>query len=427
MENETPQSLQQETTSSPPLQPPATPEHYPLEHHKKKRSAGLMLAAILLVGLIGGGLIGYSLSYVAFNGKISNLQTQLSNLPPSNATYVSFANTSYVLNDNVSLANLYQQVRSSVVVIQDLVPEYSNFFGYLVGYSQQQGSGFVTLVNNQPVIVTNNHVMANAINATVTFVNGDSYSATLLGSDPQADLAIVAINASSSDLQPLTLISSSDLLVGDPVVAVGSPYGLSGTLTTGVISALGRTITETSSQNSAINIPDVIQTSTAINPGNSGGPLLNYRGDVVGITTAGVSNSQGLGFAIPSETILREINDLVTKGSYTQHPSLNANGVDMNYQIANAMGTNITYGWLVESVSNQNGLKGGSTQATILGSKVTIGGDIIIAINGTRITNTDDLLSYLEQHTLPSQAIDFTVLRNGEIQTVSVTIGKLSV
>lgn len=411
------------------MENPPVPQ-FPPPQNAAKRFSAVLLVTVLLVGLVGGGLLGFALSYSILNGKISDvqsqLQTQLQNLPPTNATYVSYPNTTYVLSDNVSLANLYQQVRSSVVVIQDLVPEY-NFFGYLSGYAQQQGSGFVTLVNNQPVIVTNNHVMQNAINATATFVNGDSYPAALLGSDPQADIAVITINATSIDLQPLALISSSGLQVGDPVVAVGSPYGLSGTLTTGVISALGRTITETSSsQNSGINIPDVIQTSTAINPGNSGGPLVNYRGEVVGITTAAVSNSQGLGFAIPSDTILREVNALVTNGSYTQHPSINAVGADMNYQIANAIGTNVTYGWLVESVATQNGLKAGSTQVNILGSNVIIGGDIITAINGTRITNTDDLLSFLEEHTLPSQTVDFTVIRGGQTQTVSVTIGKLS-
>lgn len=213
--------------------------------------------------------------------------------------------------------------------------------------------------------------------------------------------------------------------VGDPVVAVGSPYGLSGTLTTGVISATGRTITEDSSTNqNGQTIADIIQTSTAINPGNSGGPLLTYNSDVVGITTAGISNSQGLGFAIPSDTIIREITSLVTSGSYNQHPSINADGTDMNYQIAQAMGTTTTYGFLVESVSTQNGLQGGNTQKTILGSSVTTGGDIIIAINNQLITNTDDLLSYLEQHTLPGQTINFTVIRNGQQQTVQVTIGK---
>jgi S1-C subfamily serine protease len=225
----------------------------------------------------------------------------------------------------------------------------------------------------------------------------------------------------------LKLVSSDTLQVGDPVVAVGSPYGLSGTLTTGVISSLGRTITEqSSSSNAGQTIPDIIQTSTAINPGNSGGPLLDYSGEVVGITTADISNSQGLGFAIPSDTITRELNALVTSGSYTQHPTINAQGTDMNYQIAQAMRTSVTYGWLVESVSAQNGLKGGSTQATILGSNIMIGGDIVIAINGVRITNTDDLLSYLEQHTLPGQTASFTVVRSGQTQTVSVAIGTVS-
>jgi S1-C subfamily serine protease len=278
------------------------------------------------------------------------------------------------------------------------------------------------------VIVTNNHVVQDAINVTVTFADGDSYPAKVLGSDQLADLAVLTITPMPSGLTPLTLGSSDTLQVGEPVVAVGSPYGLSGTLTTGVISALGRTITEESSttQSTGPTIPDIIQTSTAINPGNSGGPLLNYAGEVVGITTAAVSSSTGLGFAIPSDTIIRELSSLVTTGSYNRHPSIDATLTDMNYPIAQAMGTSVTCGSLVESVSTQNGLKGGSTQVTILGSTVTIGGDIIIAINGVRITNTDDLLSYLEQNTLPGQTANFTVVRNGQTQAVSVTVGNLS-
>ena len=248
-----------------------------------------------------------------------------------------------------------------------------------------------------------------------------------MGSDQLSDLAVLSITPMPSGLTPLTLVSSSTLQVGEPVVAVGSPYGLSGTLTTGVISALGRTITE-STESGAMGptISDIIQTSTAINPGNSGGPLLDYAGDVVGITTAAVSNSQGLGFATPSDTIIRELSSLVTTGSYNQHPSIDATLTDMNYQIAQDMGTSVTYGSLVESVSTQNGLKGGTTQVTILGSTITIGGDIIIAVNGVRITDTDDLLSYLEENTLPGQTVSFTVVRNGQTQAVSVTIGNLS-
>ncbi len=151
--------------------------------------------------------------------------------------------------------------------------------------------------------------------------------------------------------------------------------------------------------------------------------MITHAGEVVGITTAGISDSQGLGFAIPSDTIMRELPSLVSSGSYDQHPSLNAVGTDMNYQIAQAMGTSITYGWLVESVSAQNGLKGGNTQASILGSNVMLGGDIITAINNQRITNIDDLLSYLEQHTQPGQTVNFTVVRGGQTQTVAVTVG----
>jgi S1-C subfamily serine protease len=425
---ENPQNEPPDASNVPEVSPPQPPSprepEPPRKTRKAKRFSALVLAAILLVGLNGGGLLGFSLSYATFNGRIGDLQAQLQNLPPTNATYVSYPNATYVLTENVSLAALYSQVRPSVVVIQDFVPQYSIFGGFLVGYTQQQGSGFVTLVGSNPVVVTNNHVIQNSVNVTVTFANGDSYPSRVLGADPQADLAVLALDGESADFQPVTLVSSSNLQVGDPVVAVGSPYGLSGTLTTGIVSALGRTITETDGTQN-INIPDVIQTSTAINPGNSGGPLINYRGEVVGITTAAVSNSEGLGFVIPSDTILREVSSLVKNGVYDQHPTINAAGTDMTYQIAQAVGTNVTYGWLVETVGATNGLLGGSTRVTVLGSQIITGGDIIIGINGTRIANTDDLLSYLERHTLPGQTVDFTVIRDGQTRVVSVTIGKL--
>ncbi len=410
-----------ETPPTPPI--PTVPSFpQPQKTPKTRRFSVFIMVFLLVVGLVAGGLIGYAVSYSDFNGKLNSTQAQLQGYS-QNATY--YPNATFVLGNNVSLSNLYQQVKSSVVVIQDLVPV-TSFFGTL-GYDEQQGSGFIASVDNQLVIVTNDHVMQDAINETVTFANGDSYSAKVVGSDQLADLAVLSITSMPSGLTPLTLVSSNTLQVGEPVVAVGSPYGLAGTLTTGVISALGRTITESSeSGNSGPTIPDIIQTSTAINAGNSGGPLLDYAGEVVGITTAAVSNSQGLGFAISSDTIMRELSSLVTTGSYNQHPSIDATLTDMNLQIAQAMGTSVTYGSLVESVSTQNGLKGGTTQASILGSTVTIGGDIIIAINGVRITNTDDLLSYLEQNTLPGQTVNFTVIRNAQTQTVSVTIGNLS-
>jgi S1-C subfamily serine protease len=389
----------------------------PLPKSSKHLSA-IVIVALLIVGLLVGGIIGYAITYADYNQKLNNLESQIG----FSQSQGNSSQQTFFLNDNVSLSSLYQDVKSSVVVIQDLAPQIS-FFGTV--YSLQQGSGFIAQVNNQLFIVTNNHVIQNAINETVTFSNGDSYPAKVVGSDPQADLAVLSVSSMPSGLTPLTLVSSDSLQVGDPVVAVGSPYGLSGTLTTGVISALGRTITEDSGTNqNGQTIADIIQTSTAINPGNSGGPLITYSGDVIGITTAGISNSQGLGFAIPSATIIRELSSLVSSGSYTNHPSINAQGTDMNYQIAQAMGTSVTYGWLVESVSTPNGLKGGNVQRSILGSNVIIGGDIIIAIENQRITSTDDLLSYLEQHTLPGQNVNFTVIRNGQTQTVVVTIEK---
>ncbi len=384
---------------------------------KTRRSSAMIIVGILLVGLLAGGLIGYAITYQDFNQKLVNLQSQLGLTQAAN----NGSQQTFFLGNNVSLASLYQQVKPSVVVIQDLVAQ-NSFFGQV--YTLQQGSGFVAEVNNQLVIVTNDHVIDGAINITVTFSNGDAYPATVLGSDPKADLAAVSVTPMPSGLTPLVLASSNSLEVGEPVVAVGSPYGLSGTLTTGVVSALGRTIVEDTGTQNGQNIPDTIQTSTAINPGNSGGPLLTYDGKVVGITTAGISNSQGLGFAIPSDTIIRELGSLVSTGSYNDHPSINAEGTDMNYQIAQAMGTSVTYGFLVESVSANNGLKGGNTQTSILGSTVVIGGDIIVGAGSQRITNTDDLLSYLEQHTLPGQTVTFTVVRNGQQQNVQVTIGK---
>ena len=378
-----------------------------------------VVLALVLVGLLCGGFVGYAVTYMDFNTKLNQLQSQIGYY--QNSTGDSLNNYFLSDNANVSLANLYAQVKNSVVVITDLVPQYG-FFGTMM-YSVQQGSGFVVNVNDQLVVVTNNHVIDSAINVTVTFANGDSLPATVLGADSKADLAILSVSSIPNYAVALTLVSSTTLQVGDPVVAVGSPYGLSGTLTTGVISALGRTITVSDSGTSSQTIPDMIQTSTAINSGNSGGPLINYAGEAVGITTAAVSNSEGLGFAVPSSTIIREISTLITTGSYDQHPSINAEGTDMNYQIAQAMNAPVTYGWLVERVSTQNGLEGGNTQKSIMGSQVIIGGDIITAINDHRITNGDDLLSYLERNALPNQTLNFTVIRDGEAQTIQVLIG----
>lgn len=256
----------------------------------------------------------------------------------------------------------------------------------------------------------------------MTFTNGNAYAARVLGSDPYEDLAILLADVSPGEWRPLEIASSSSLEGGDSVIAVGNPYGLTGSMTIGIVSALGRTITE--EMTGRYPIASIIQTSTAINPGNSGGPLLNYQGQVIGITTAIVSDSQGLGFAVPSNTILREIESLVTKGSYDQHPWLGATGTDMTFEIAKAMGTNVTCGWLVSSAPSETTLRGGTSQVRFVGSTVTIGGDIIIAIDGTRVRNLDDLSTYLEEHTLPNQTIELTLVRNDETMSLLVKLQK---
>ncbi len=360
-------------------------------------------------------------------GRISTLEEQVSDLQSainSSSQNITCENITYVLGENFSLSQLYEQVRSSVVVVQGIIVQY-DFFGRPY-YSEVQGSGFVSNMTGQFVIITNYHVVDGATNITATFINGDTYEANVTGSDPYADLAVLSANAPEYEYKPLTITSSSTLRVGEPVLAIGNPYGLAGSVTSGIVSALGRTITESTA--GGYDIADCIQTTTPINPGNSGGPLLNYQGEVVGITTAIVSNSQGLGFAIPSSSILREIEPLITNGSYNNHPWIGASGTDMTLGIGQAIGTNITYGWLIAQVTNggpadKAGLRGGTTQVQVDGSLVTIGGDIVVAINGTRIRNMDDLSTYLEEYTSAGQTITIVLVRNNETLTLSAELG----
>jgi len=386
-------------------------------------STAIIITAIL-VSFVAGGLLSYlivSKQITDLQNQVSTLQKQLAN--PQSGQNSEHQNVTYIFGDNASLSELYKEIKDSVVIIRGVIVQ-TTFWGSY--YTQVQGSGFVYNLTGQVVIITNYHVVQKAINITVTFINGNGYASTILGSDPYADLAVLSTDAPQSEYRPLEIVTSSTLNVGDPVIAVGTPYGLAGSMTTGIVSALGRTITE--EMTGGYPIADVIQTSTPINPGNSGGPLLNYLGQVVGITTAIVSDSQGLGFAIPSSTILREIESLITKGSYNQHPWLGISGTDMTYEIARAIDTNITYGVLITQVVSGGpalaaGLRGGTQQVQILGNWVTIGGDIIMAINGTRITNMDDLSTYLEEYTLPGQTINVTITRNNQTMTVAVELG----
>ena len=265
-----------------------------------KASASLLIL-LFAAGLLVGGLMSFYITY----SQVNDLNSQVDNLRSEVSALKGFQNASYqtinILQNGTSLAALYEGVRDSIVLIQGDTSS-----------GAVQGSGFAYTFSGRTVVLTNYHVVEGTTGLSVTFSEGNGYSATVLGTDPYSDLAVLSVNALVSEFKPVNIVSSSMLAVGESVIAIGNPYGLVGSLTTGVVSALGRTITEDTAGGFAI--ANIIQTSTPINPGNSGGPLLNAVGNVVGITAAIVSDSQGLGFAIPSNTILREISSLITNG-----------------------------------------------------------------------------------------------------------------
>jgi len=382
-----------------------------------------ILALVIVAGLLGYGLLTVQQTVVRQNEEISRLIGSLRDLE-RRVSVLTEAVQNRSPGPSVDLARLYLQVKDSVVVVQGVVVT-DTIFG--PQYSRVEGSGFVSNETGRAVIVTNFHVVDQVQNLTVCFSSGDAFDATVLGTDAYSDLAVLEISAPIVEFKPLTLGSSSSLQVGDPVIAVGNPLGLAGSMTTGIVSQLGRTIQEPTT--GGFTIANVIQTSAPINPGNSGGPLLNSLGEVVGITTAIISGTQGLGLAIPSDTIRRELQDLISRGTYDEHSWMGVGGVDVTPEIAEALNLSRTYGWLVVSVTpggpaERAGIRGGTRQVQVLGITVVAGGDVIIALDGMRVRNGDDLSAYLEARTLPGQTVQVTVLRDNLEQTIPLVLGK---
>jgi S1-C subfamily serine protease len=392
----------------------------------QRSNRGLIVLAIVLLITTAALASLYYYQYVQSNQKISSLQDTISSLQSLLAAN-STGTGQGLPSGSASAINttlIYEYANASVVTVQGLQPT-ASFFGTV--YQPVLGSGFVVTFRGSYYVVSNYHVVQHDLNISVTFRDGNAYGARVVGSDPYSDLAVLTVNgAPASEYFPLTFVASSTLRVGQPVVAIGNPYGLSGSMTEGLISQLGRTIQDETSGN--FSIADVIQISTPINPGNSGGPLLNSHGQVVGITTAIVSGSQGIGFAIPSDTIIRELPYLISSGSYALHPYLGIGEADMSYDLAQASHVNVTYGVLVESVfqggpAAKAGLKGGTTQKSVDGSTYTLGGDIIVSVNGTRIANTDALSTWLQEHALPGQTVQLGIIRGGAHLTIPLTLG----
>lgn len=294
-------------------------------------------------------------------------------------------------------------------------------------YSQGEGSGFVW--DDQGHIVTNNHVIADATEVRVIFADGTSLEAEVLGADPNSDLAVLQVDAADQELVPVELGDSEALKVGQVAVAIGNPFGLENTMTYGIVSALGRTI---SSGASAFSIPEVIQTDAPINPGNSGGPLLDREGRVIGINTQIVSGSgsnAGIGFAVPVNIAKQVVPALIEKGSY-DYAWLGISGQTLSPEVAEVMRLpEGTQGALIVEVTPNGpaeaaGLQGSSDKLTHNGVEYPMGGDVITSLDGRPVTSMDDLIRYLTSDLRPGDKVNLEVIRsNGKKVTVEVTLG----
>jgi len=381
--------------------------------NESRKASASVFALLFIIGLLVGSVGTYYINtraIASLNNQVDDLRDQISQLSNTQGNIGSGNQTINVTNQTITLyqnasylPDLYATASASVVLIQGTTSSGS-----------VQGSGFLYDYEGQMVVITNYHVVEDTIELSVAFSNGHAYAAEVLGADPYADLAVVSFDAPNEVLKPLTIISSSNLRVGDEVIAIGNPYGLVGSLTTGIVSALGRS--EQADFTERFSIANMIQTSAPINPGNSGGPLLNVAGAVVGITNSIVADSQGLGFAIPSNTILRELPYLIETGTYNGHSYLGIssaiNESDMSYSLAKKLNVNITYGRYVGEVT-----VGGPSDGKLRS------GDIIIAMNGTIIKNGDDLSAYLEEYTLPNDLVIITVFRDNARTDVNVILG----
>lgn len=326
-------------------------------------------------------------------------------------------------SEEEQIIDVYARVSPAVVFITSRVLVRDFFMGIM----PQEGTGSGFVVDKEGHVITNNHVVEGADRIVVTLDDETSIEAALVGTDPSNDVAVLKIDVPAGKLHPITLGTSSNLRVGQTAIAIGNPFRLERTLTTGVISSLGRPLDSGGER----PIYDVIQTDAAINPGNSGGPLLNTAGEVIGVNTAIVSpsgGSIGLGFAVPIDTVKRVANSILERGYYP-HPWLGITGVGITPDLAELLDLSVERGVLVIDVTRgeaaaEAGLRGGQRNVRVGEYIVAVGGDIVTAIDGSPLRDMGDLVQYLETRTEVGQRIELTVVRDGEERIFTVTLGE---
>ena len=317
---------------------------------------------------------------------------------------------------------LYQQLAPGVVNITSTVMEHDFFFNVI----PRKGTGSGSIIDSRGYILTNNHVIGDG-KLEVTLASGKKYTGKLIGTDPDTDLAVVRIEAPKESLTVIPMGDSSDLKVGQKAMAIGNPYGLGQTLTTGVVSSVGRTMR---AENGTL-VEDIIQTDASINPGNSGGPLIDSSGKLIGITTAIFSPtgaSVGIGFAIPVNTAKRIVNELIEKGYYS-YPYLGATLMNLFPDIAEALRLPVKAGAMViettpRGPADKAGLRGGNRKAQIGNNIITVGGDVIVSVNGIPVQDADAAIREIRKlH--PGDTVQLSIVRwEGTSETLTVTLGE---
>ena len=315
--------------------------------------------------------------------------------------------------------SVYRKNIESVVNITSREVSFNFFYG--LQPAEGQGSGFI--IDKEGHILTNYHVISEARQVEVTLHNLKKYRATVVGTDALHDLAVIQIKA--SDLTPMVLGDSRNLQVGQKVYAIGNPFGLSGTLTSGIVSSIRKV-----QEPNGTTIDEAIQTDAAINPGNSGGPLLNRHGDVIGINTmiaSDVNQSSGIGFAIPVNTAKAVLNDLLTLGR-VRRPALGVVTLPISPDIAGDLGLASDYGLLIIRVvaggaAERAGLKGGTERAYLGNTPIMVGGDLIVAIDGQDVQDQQELSRIMNNHRA-GDSVKITIYRGKRRMDVEVTLGE---